>query len=103
MFRFLLNAILVVLALRFVLGIARFLSGGAEPRERGGGAREGKRSGGGAREGKRSGGTRRSGGGDRRAGGGDRGTVIDVPYTEVLPEDGETAGAGKAGSGERRS
>lgn len=94
MFRFLLNAILVVLALRFVLGIARFLGGGAEPRERGGGAREGKRSGG----------TRRSGGGDRRSGGArDRGDVIDVPYTEVLPEDGETAGAGKAGSDEGRS
>jgi len=93
MFRFLLNAILVVLALRFVLGIARFLGGGSEPRERGGEAREGKRFGG----------TRRSGGGNRGSGGGDRGTVIDVPYTEVLPEDGETAGAGKAGSGERRS
>ena len=86
MFRFLLNAILVVLALRFVLGIARFLGGGAEPRE-----------------GKRSGGTRRSGGGDRGSGGRDRGTVIDVPYTEVLPEDGETAGAGKADLGEGRS
>jgi len=92
MIRFLLNAILAFVALRFVFGIARFLGGGDSrhlgdaPRDQVPHPRKGS---GGARE-------------EGRFEGTDRASVIDVPFTEVEPADGETADAGQAGSGERR-
>ncbi len=102
MLRFLLNALLALLAVRFLLGILRLMGGGSKP----GAERKGRED----AEPKRAGsaGSAGSAGATPRGGSGgarvtlDRSTVIDVPYTEVKSPESETAATGEGGGREAR-